>query len=145
LVSEKESVAGDDIMTDAVNRDLDETRFRNDSAGKIRAQVIRDLDPLPGKSFDEVIQIKNAGGIDEVAFKIKAKLMYLVNRFEREQVSIPAYMKGGEDYAKRVNDILEEFKKYIQEDKQVEKEKFPDEDKNPEKEKSGKVELILEK
>ena len=145
LVAEKESVAGDDIMTDAVSKDLDETRFRNDSAGKIRAQVIRDLDPLPGKSFDEVIQIKNAEGIDELTFKIKTKLMYLVNRFEREQVSIPAYMKGNPDYSQRINDILGEFKKYIQEDKPVEKEKSPDEDKNPEKEKSGKVELILEK
>lgn len=145
LVAEKEAVAGDDIMTDAVSKDLDETRFRNDSAGKIRAQVIRDLDPLPGKSFDEVIQIKNAGGIDDVTFKIKAKLMYLVNRFEREQVSIPAYMKGNNDYSKRINDILSEFKKYIQEDTPVKKEKSPDEDKNPEKEKSGKVELILEK
>lgn len=111
LMTEKESMAGDDIMTDAVSSELIETKFRNDSGGKIRANVINDLDPLPGKSIEECIQIKDAGGIDELAFKIKCNLMPFTRRFEREQLPIAQFMKEGE-YRERVELILEEFKKY---------------------------------
>lgn len=139
LMEEKETVSGDDIMTDAVSNDLIETRFRNDSSGKIRAQVIRDLDPLPGKSLEEIIQIKNAGGIDELSFRIKVSLLALVRRFEREQIPISQFMKSGE-YWQKVAQIRDEFKKYLKEDEPEEKEKPPVIDnKPPVKENAGGV------
>jgi hypothetical protein len=121
LMSEKESMEGDDVMTDAVNAELVETKFRNDSGGKIRASVINDLDPLPGKGIEDIIKIKDAGGIDDTLFKIKVNLMAYVRRFEREQLPISQFMKVGE-YNERVNIILEEFKKYAGEVKEKEPE-----------------------
>jgi len=120
LMSEKDSMEGDDVMTDAVNSELVETKFRNDSGGKIRADVINDLDPLPGKSIEDVIKIKEAGGIDDITFKIKANLINYVRRFEREQLPIAQFMKAGE-YSERVNIILDEFKKYAGEMKEEKK------------------------
>ena len=114
LMAEKESVSGDDILTDAVNRELVEAKFRNDSSGKLRAGVINDLDPMPGKSIDEIIKIKNAGGIDKKAFIIKVNLMNFVNRFEREQLPISQFMKEGE-YLIRINLIKNEIDKYYEE------------------------------
>jgi hypothetical protein len=117
LMAEKESMAGDDIMTDAVFTELIETKFRNDSGGKIRANVINDLDPLPGKNIEECIQIKDAGGIDDLTFKIKCNLMPFIRRFEREQLPIAQFMKDMKEgeYRERVEIILGEFKKYAEE------------------------------
>jgi hypothetical protein len=114
LMAEKEAMTGDDVMVDAVSSELIETKFRNDSGGKMRANVIQDLDPLPGKTIDEVIKIKNAGGIDKISFIIKLNLMSFVRRFEREQLPIAQFMKVGE-YNERVKIILDEFKKYVNE------------------------------
>lgn len=115
LTKEKESFAGDDVMLDANTTELIETKFRNDSGGKIRAKVINDLDPLPGKNIDEAIKIKDKGGISDTAFRIKAQLMNYVRRFEREQLPISEFMKDGE-YFERVNLIKKEFLKYETED-----------------------------
>jgi hypothetical protein len=112
LMAEKESMAGDDVMIDAVSNELIETKFRNDSGGKLRAGVIQDLDPLPGKSLEDVISIKDAGGIDDFAFKVKVNLMNFIRRFEREQLPIAQFMKDGE-YFERIKMIQDEFKKYV--------------------------------
>lgn len=113
LTNEKESVKGDEIITDAINNEMIETKFRNDSGGKIRAKVLNDLDPLPGKEIEEAIKIKNEGGIDDKSFKIKANFMRFVRRFEREQLPIDQFMKG--DYNERVKLINQQFEKYASE------------------------------
>lgn len=114
LMKEKDSMTGNDVMTDAVSSELIETKFRNDSGGKTRAKVMNDLDPLPGKNIEEAIQIKDAGGIDLPTFIIKANFMNFVKRFEREQLPIASFMKEGE-YMQRVQLIKDEFKKYASE------------------------------
>ena len=114
LMSERELVKDDDIISDSVNQEMIESRFRNDSGGKIRANVINDLDPLPNKTIEESIKIKDAGGIDDLTFKIKANLMNFVRRFEREQLPISQFMSAGE-YRERVELIKNEFKKYASE------------------------------
>ena len=114
LATEKETFKGDDIMNDTITNELIETKFRNDAGGKTRAQVIRDLDPLPGRDLEEVIKINNAGGIDSETFTIKANLMNFVMRFEREQLPIAQFMRN-KDYNERVNLIKGEFKKYASE------------------------------
>lgn len=114
LMGERESVKGDEIITDAINTEMIETKFRNDSGGKIRAQVLNDLDPLPGREIEEVVKIKDSGGIDDKTFKIKVNFMNFVRRFEREQLPIDQFMKSGE-YNERVKLINQEFKKYASE------------------------------
>jgi hypothetical protein len=114
LMTEKEAMAGDDVMVDAVSKEMIETKFRNDSAGKTRANVINDLDPVPGKSIDEVINIYKEGGIDDYAFWLKNTLMACVRRFEREQIPISQFVKD-QDYAERIVKIQEEFRKYFEE------------------------------
>jgi|WetSurMetagenome_2_1015567.scaffolds.fasta_scaffold00103_41 hypothetical protein len=114
LMVEKESLAGDDVMTDAVNTEMIETKFRNDSSGKIRANVINDLDPMPGKTIDEAINIFKSGVVDDYTFWLKSTLMNNVRRFERDQLPIAQFMKD-QDYAERIKLIQDEFKKYYEE------------------------------
>jgi len=118
LSIERESLKGDDIMFDSLSQDIIETRFRNDSGGKLRAKVIGDLDPLPGRTIEETIQIKNAGGIDDKGFMIKVNLMPFVRRFESEQIPLAQFVQG--KYWERIKKIREEFEKYIKESGEVE-------------------------
>jgi hypothetical protein len=120
LVAEKTSMTGDDIMLDTIGEEMIETKFRNDTAGKVRAEVIRDLDPLPNvvgmnragdSPIDETIKIYTGGGIDEETFIIKCNLMNFVRRFEREQLPISQFIKKG-DYNERINLIYDEFRGY---------------------------------
>ena len=120
LALEKESMAGDDIMLDTIGEEMIETKFRNDTAGKARAEVIRDLDPLPNvvgmnragdSAIDETLKIYTGGGIDQETFIVKCNLMTFVRRFEREQLPIPQFIKKG-DYNERINIIYDEFRKY---------------------------------
>jgi len=112
LITERESLISDDVMLDANSTELIETKFRNDSGGKIRAKVINDLDPLPSKTIDDLIKIKDS--IDDFVFWQKITLMANVRRFEREQQAIALWMKVG-DYSERVDLIKKEFKKYYNE------------------------------
>jgi len=120
LTGERENVKDDDIMSDSLSKDMIETRFRNDSGGKLRAKVISDLDPLPGKTLDEVIKIKDAGGISREDFIIKIKLLPFIRKFETEQIPIPQFMQGGE-YRTKLKKIRDEFLKYITEGETVNK------------------------
>jgi hypothetical protein len=114
----------------------------NDSGGKLRATVIQDLDPLPGKSLEDVIKIKDSGGIDDFAFKVKVNLMNFIRRFEREQLPISQFMKAGE-YFERIKLIQEEFKKYVGGFEEKEETPIATVDPlnlmNPDKEKAGKI------
>jgi hypothetical protein len=116
LTEEIESVKTDDVMLSAVYDELIETKFRNDSAGKTRAYVLRDLDPAPCKGMEEVITMKEKGGITEDDFRIKCNFMNYVLRFEREQLPIDQFMSKG-DYNERVKKIKDEFLKYAGEGK----------------------------
>lgn len=91
-----------------------EAKFRNDTAGMTRAQVIQELDPLPDKTLDEAIQILDKGGISKEQFIIKANLLSFVRRFEREQASLVEFGKQI-DKSKKIEAILEEFRKYADE------------------------------
>ena len=113
LSLEREAIKGDDVMFDSLSQDIIETRFRNDSGGKLRAKVIGDLDPLPGRTIEETIKLKDAGGIDEKGFMIKVNLMSFVRRFESEQIPLAPFVQG--KYWDRIKKIREEFYKYIKE------------------------------
>lgn len=115
LISERDSVKGDDIFSDILSDEIAETKFRNDSGGKLRFDVIRDLDPLPGKSLGEAIQIRNAAGITEEEFKVKVNLINYIRRFEREQMPIAQFVQR-ENYNKRVTKIKQTLLDYGKKD-----------------------------
>jgi hypothetical protein len=125
LTVERDGVEGDDIMIDSLSKDIIEVRFRNDSGGKLRAKVISDLDPLPGRTIDEVIKIKGEGGIDDRDFIIKMKLIPFIRRFENEQIPVAQFVAGGK-YPERLKKIKEEFYKYIAESEEKEVVTAPD-------------------
>lgn len=117
LVAQMEDVKSSDIVYDALHEELLETKFRSDTAGKTRADVILDLDPLPGRTIKEAEEIQKAGGITSEEYQLKARMMSFVRRFEREQLPLNKFVMSG-DYSERLKLIKEEFKKYESEFRQ---------------------------
>ena len=109
----KDAGADDILLSDITDNILD-TKYRDDNEGRSRANIIRDLDPMPEKAVEEAIKIKESGGIDNISFIIKMNLLNFVKRFERENVSLNQFGINTE-YRVRINKILETLKTYANE------------------------------
>lgn len=94
--------------------EITEAKYRNDSYGLTRANIIQELDPLPDKTQDEAEKILDKKGITLKQFVIKSQLMNFVNRFEREQVNLVEF-GSAIDYGAKIESIYEEFEKYADE------------------------------
>ena len=106
----KESGAGDAIISNITDKILN-TEYKEDHASRLKAEIIRNLDPLPEKDLDESIQIFDKGGVDKINFVIKTNLLNFVWRFERENISLVEFAKDI-DYAKKIDLIQTKFKEY---------------------------------
>ena len=111
ISEEMEESKSSEIVFDALHEELIDNKFRNDPAGKTRAGVIADLDPLPGRTIKEAEELYKAGGISEEEFKLKGRLMAFVRRFEREQLPMDKFVANG-DYNAKINLIKKTFKGY---------------------------------
>jgi len=80
--------------------------------------IIRDLDPMPEKSMDEVIKVFDKGGIDKTAFIIKSNLLNFVRRFEREEGNL---IQFGQNitYRAKLESINKAFKIYANENSEL--------------------------
>jgi len=109
----KKAGASDTILSQIQDNILD-TKYKEDKHSRQRAEIIRDLDPLPEKTIDEAINIFDKGGMDKINFIIKSNFTNFVRKFERENINLVDF---GRDinYAQKINTILNEFKKYASE------------------------------
>jgi hypothetical protein len=90
-------------------------RIYNDKQNRERADIIRELDPLPNKTLEDSVMILENGGISKINFIIKSRLINFVNRFERENTDV---VKFGSmtNFNRKIEQINEEFKKYAEEE-----------------------------
>ena len=111
--SAKDSGANE-VVLDEITTTILNTSFRDDQTGRTRAEIIRDLDPLPEKNLEEAIKILEKGGISKERFAIKANLLSYVKRFERENGSLVQFSKA-RSYDKKLEEIINKFKDYSNE------------------------------
>ena len=111
LVEEMEEVKSNDILHDALNTELLDIKFRNDKMGRTRANIILDLDPLPGRTMEQAKEILDSDGITVKIYRVKANLMSFIRRFEREQLPLEQFIREG-DYNKKINLIKGKFNDY---------------------------------
>jgi len=112
----KDAGASETILSQIQDNILD-TKYKEDHHSRQRAEIVRDIDPLPEKNIDETIKIFENGGIDKINFVIKTNLIKFVRRFERENISLVDFAKDI-NYDQKIKSILEEFKKYANESEQ---------------------------
>ena len=113
LVQAKESGASEVIVA-TIGENILNTRYRDDQRSRERADIISDIDPLPGKTITEAIEILKNGGIDKINFIIKSNLINFVKRFERENTDIVNF-GSLTNYNRKIEQIIAEFIKYAQE------------------------------
>jgi len=106
----REAGAGEEIIANISDKILN-TEYKEDHISRKRAEIIRDLNPLPEKDIEETIKIFEKGGIDKINFIIKCSLINFVRKFERENISLVEFAKDI-DYAKKIDIINEKFKEY---------------------------------
>lgn len=80
-----------------------------------RILILRDLEPYPHRSIDEVIKLRALGVVSDDDLKIKANFVSLIARFERENINIIEF--GVKlDYDSKIETIRKVLEGYVQGD-----------------------------
>ena len=103
-----------EVILDDIYQKIVNTNYRSDNRSLARAQIIRELDPLPDRTDKEVINIFDKGGIDKINFVIKTNLLKFVQRFERSNGGLVEF-GSAIDFDTKINEILNKFKQYADE------------------------------
>ncbi|GAH44492.1 unnamed protein product, partial [marine sediment metagenome] len=108
----KDAGASETILSQIQDNILD-TKYKEDYHSRERAEIIRDLDPMPEKTTTETIEIFDKGGTDQINFIIKSNLSKFVRKFERENISLVEFA-ADMNYASKINIILNQFRSYAE-------------------------------
>jgi len=92
--------------------------YRYDERGKLRIQMIQDLDPFPFKTEQEVLEMNKMFVLDEDLVLLKLSLPAFIRRFERENIAINEFGKK-QDYNKRIQTINKKLIDYVKESKRT--------------------------
>lgn len=114
LKDAKESGASE-VIIDAIGENILNTRYRDDKQNRERADIIRELDPLPNKTLEDSVMILENGGVSKINFIIKSRLINFVNRFERENTDV---VKFGSltNFNRKIEQINDQLVKYAEEE-----------------------------
>ena len=73
---------------DAISQQILEVEYRNNPLVLQRMLILKQLEPYPHKTLDEVLKLYEKKLIDEKLVKLKINFSTLVDRFERENINI---------------------------------------------------------
>lgn len=73
---------------DAISQQILEVEYRNNPLVLQRMLILKQLEPYPHKTLDEVIKLFEKGLLDEKLVKLKINFNTLIDRFERENINI---------------------------------------------------------
>lgn len=73
---------------DAISQQILEVEYRNNPLVLQRMLILKQLEPYPHKTLDEVLKLYEKKLIDENLVKLKINFSTLVERFERENINI---------------------------------------------------------
>ena len=73
---------------DAISQQILEVEYRNNPLVLQRMLILKQLEPYPHKTLDEVITLFEKGLLDEKLVKLKINFNALIDRFERENINI---------------------------------------------------------
>lgn len=73
---------------DAISQQILEVEYRNNPLVLQRMLILKQLEPYPHKTLDEVLKLYEKKLIDEKLIKLKINFSTLVDKFERENINI---------------------------------------------------------
>ena len=73
---------------DAISQQILEVEYRNNPLVLQKMLILKQLEPYPHKTLDEVLKLYEKGLLDEKLVKLKINFTTLIERFERENINI---------------------------------------------------------
>ena len=73
---------------DAISQQILEVEYRNNPLALQRMLILKQLEPYPHNTLDEVLKLYEKGLLDDKLVKLKINFSTLIDRFERENINI---------------------------------------------------------
>ena len=86
--SSAKSMGSSEAELDAIMQQILEVEYQNNPIVLQRMQILRQLEPYPNKTLQEVIQLYEKGILNADRVKLKIHFSELISRFERENIDI---------------------------------------------------------
>ena len=100
---------------DAISQQILEVEYRNNPLVLQRMLILKQLEPYPHKTLDEVIKLFEKRLLDEKLVKLKINFNILVDRFERENINIIEFASK-KPLRDKINIITNKLLEYVTED-----------------------------
>lgn len=100
---------------DAISQQILEVEYRNNPLILQRMLILKQLEPYPHKTLDEVIELFEKGLLNEKLVKLKINFNALVDRFERENINIIEFASK-KPLRDKINIITNKLLEYVTED-----------------------------
>nr|DAQ17163.1 MAG TPA: portal [Caudoviricetes sp.] len=99
---------------DAISQQILEVEYRNNPLVLQRMLILKQLEPYPHKTLDEVLRLFEKGLLDEKLVKLKINFSALVDRFERENINIIEFASK-KPLRDKINIITNKLLEYVAE------------------------------
>ena len=99
---------------DAISQQILEVEYRNNPLVLQRMLILKQLEPYPHKTLDEVIKLFEKGLLDEKLVKLKINFNTLIDRFERENINIIEFASK-KPLRNKINIITNKLLEYVTE------------------------------
>lgn len=100
---------------DAISQQILEVEYCNNPLVLQRMLILKQLEPYPHKTLDEVIKLFEKGLLDEKLVKLKINFNTLIDRFERENINIIEFASK-KPLRDKINIITNKLLEYVTED-----------------------------
>lgn len=100
---------------DAISQQILEVEYRNNPLVLQRMLILKQLEPYPHNTLDEIIKLFEKGLLDEKLVKLKINFNTLVDRFERENINIIEFASK-KPLRDKINIITNKLLEYVTED-----------------------------
>lgn len=101
---------------DAISQQILEVEYRNNPLVLQRMLILKQLEPYPHKTLDEVLKLFEKGLLDEKLVKLKINFSALIDRFERENINIIEFASK-KPLRDKINIITNKLLEYVTEDR----------------------------
>lgn len=101
---------------DAISQQILEVEYRNNPLVLQRMLILKQLEPYPHKTLDEVLQLYEKELLDEKLVKLKINFTTLVERFERENINIIEFASN-KPLREKIDIISKKLLDYVTENK----------------------------
>ena len=99
---------------DAISQQILEVEYRNNPLVLQRMLILKQLEPYPHKTLDEVLKLYEKKLIDEKLVKLKINFSTLVDKFERENINIIEFASN-KSLREKIDIITNKLLEYVTE------------------------------